>query len=229
MFDFFKKDKGKQLYAELKPGDRIVKLINEFLGPELLKDGFVFSKSKMQFTRLNDIFEYHIYFSKSRYNSGNECVRFDIILSVFSPTYASWEKKFYDLPKKQNGFISNGNAEFSRNGDKQFYEAGWYDLAKHHNEKLMNVVLKNLKTDGFAYFDNFKDIDTAIHTLMEYPIANIEIITDFYLMTGRVDEAKLFFKTNKAWHEEQITKAEPNFITNRLEPYKLRENKLAQL
>jgi len=229
MFNFFKKDKGKQLYPELKPGERIVKLIKEFLEPELSKDGFVFSKSQMQFNKLNDIFEYHIYFPRSKYNSGNQCVRFEIYLSVFSPKYARWEQKFYDLPKKQNGFISNGNTEFRNNGNKQFYESGWYDLAKYHNEKLMTVVLNKLKTAGVAYFDNFKNIDTAINSLSEYPIANIETITDFYIMTGRVDEAKLFFENNKAWHEEQISKADPYFMINQFEPYKLREKKLAQL
>jgi len=229
MFDFFKKDKGKRLYPELKPGERIVRLIKEFLEPELSKDGFVFSKSKMQFTKLSDIFEYHIYFSKSKYNSGDQCVRFDVMLSVFSPKYASWEKKFYDLPKKQNGFISSGYNEDRKHGDKQFYESGWYDLAKHHNEKLMNVVLNNLKTAGLAYFDNFKDVDTAIHSLSEYPIANIQTITDFFIMTGRVDEAKLFFEKNKSWHEEQISIADSYFMVNQFEPYKLREKKLAQL
>ena len=100
MFNFFKKDRGKQLYPELKPGERIVKLIKEFLEPELSKEGFVFFKSKMQFTKLHDIFEYDIYFSRSKYNSGNQCVRFDVLLSVSSPKYASWEKEFYELPKK---------------------------------------------------------------------------------------------------------------------------------
>ena len=229
MFNFFKKDRGKQLYPELKPGERIVKLIKEFLEPELSKEGFVFFKSKMQFTKLHDIFEYDIYFSRSKYNSGNQCVRFDVLLSVSSPKYASWEKEFYELPKKQNGFISSGNPEFKRNGDKQFYESGWYDLAKQHNEKLMNVVLKNLKTAGLAYFNNYRDIDTAIHSLMEYPIANIQTITDFYIMTGRIDEAKVFFENNKAWHEEQISKEDGYFMANQYEPFKLRENKLAQL
>ncbi len=224
MFGLFnQKPQVNHLYPDMKPGDRISKLFQEFLGESLAEQGFSFSKSQNQFKKKVDFFEYYISYSKGKFNNGNNIVNFDICLSVFSDKYRKWEKDTYRLQNNNTNSIYGNRVEYIDNWVKTFYDHMWYDLVKYDNEKVMTSILENLNNAGKKFFDNFKNRDTAINFLKEYPIRHLETITDFYLMDNKMDDAVDFFNENKSWHEEQIKIKDGEFLDNRLKPYKLRE------
>lgn len=72
------------LYPDMKPGDRISRLFQEYIAIPLAPEGFTFSKSLREIKKKNDFFENHISWYTRKYNHGNEVVQFDMHISVIS-------------------------------------------------------------------------------------------------------------------------------------------------
>ncbi|MHA4809006.1 hypothetical protein ACX0G9_12910 [Flavitalea flava] len=58
------------LYTDLKPGDRISRLFQEFIAVPLAPEGYIFSKSLRSIRKKGDFFENHIDWYTRKYNSG---------------------------------------------------------------------------------------------------------------------------------------------------------------
>jgi len=82
----------KILYPELKSGDRIYKIIQEYIFPDLKKIGFKLTKSPLAITRKVGEYEQTIYFRKNKNNFNNEVVAFFPGFQVTSKGYVKWCK-----------------------------------------------------------------------------------------------------------------------------------------
>ena len=201
-FNLFNK-KPVHLYEDLKPGVRIDKLLVEYLSPVLEPKEFKYLKSKREFKKKGDFFDYHLSWNGRKYNEGNRSVKFDIFINSYSPKYRKWEKEFYELEKNWGNAIDGTRVDYIDGWSKEYYDLGWYDLVKYDNIKLMERVVENTKGAGFNFFQHYTSIETAIEKLKEYPIANFEKIVDFYIIQDKWKEAYDFFESNKQWHEEE--------------------------
>lgn len=228
-FNLFNK-KSVHLYDDLKPGARIDKLLVEFLSPILEPEGFKYLKSKQEFKKKGEFFNFHLSWHGRKYNEGNRSVEFDIFINSSSPKYRKWEKEFYQLDKNWGNAIDGTRVNYIDGWDKEYYDLGWYDLVKYDNVKLMEKIVENTESAGFNFFQNYTSLDLAIKKLMDHPIANLEIIVDFYILNDKWKEAYDFFESNKHWHEEQdrLEGSNPNsqYSMNRKIPFELRKEKL---
>ncbi|PWJ30596.1 hypothetical protein [Sediminitomix flava] len=222
--------KTVQLYDDLKPGVRIDKLMVEFLSPILEPNGFKYLKSKREFRKKGEFFNFHLSWYGRKFNEGNRSVEFDIFINSYSPKYRKWEMEFYQLDKNWGNSIDGTRVDNIDGWDKEFYNLGWYDLVKYNNIKLMEKVVQNTKNAGFNFFQNYNSLDLAIKKLKEYPIKNLEKIVDFYILQDKWKEAFDFFENNKQWHEDQekLEGSDPNshYSMNRRIPFELRKEKL---
>lgn len=228
-FNLFNK-KPTHLYNNLKPGARIDTLMAEFLTPVLEPEGFRYLKSKREFKKKGEFFDFHLSWYGRKYNEGNRSVEFDIFINSFSPKYRKWETEYYQLDKNWGNAIDGTRVDYIDGWDKEYYTLGWYDLVKFDNIKLMEKVVENTKGAGFNFFQNYTSLDSAIAKLKQYPIANLEKIVDFYILQDRWKEAYDFFESNKQWHEEEEKLAgnDPNsqYSMNRKIPFEKRKVKL---
>lgn len=228
-FNLFKK-KPVLLYDELKPAARIDKLLVEYLSPILTPEGFKYLKSKREFKKKGEYFDFHLSWYGRKYNEGKRVVKFDIFINSFSPKYRKWETDYYQLDKNWGNAIDGTRVDYIEGWDKSYYDLGWYDLVKYDNIQLLEKVVENTKAAGFSFFQNYTSFDSAIEKLKRYPIANLEKIVDFYILQDKWNEAYEFFDNNKQWHEDQEKSegADPNsqYSLNRRVPFEKRKEKL---
>lgn len=76
-----------QLYKDLKPKDRICKIITNYFLPNLGVDGFKFVKSRMQLERTLGDFKQIVWFRTSIQNYKDEVVNFEVYLKVENEDY----------------------------------------------------------------------------------------------------------------------------------------------
>lgn len=228
-FNLFNK-KPTYLYDNLKPGIRIDTLMAEFLTPILEPEGFKYLKSKREFKKEGEFFDFHLSWNGRKYNEGNRSVEFDIFINSFSPKYRKWETEYYQLDKNWGNTIDGTRVDYIDGWDKEFYTLGWYDLVKYDNIKLMEKIVENTKGAGFKFFQNYTSLDSAIEKLKESPIKNLEKIVDFYILQNKWKEAYDFFENNKQWYEEEekLEGHDPKsqLSMNRRQPFELRKEKL---
>lgn len=230
IFKLFSRLKVNHLYAEMKPGDRIAKLMVEFVFPKLEQQGFKYIKSGRGFKKTNEFFDFHVSWSTRKFNYGNTIVEFDVAISVSSLKYRKWEKEFYNLEKIWGDGFDGSSVDYIEGWDKEFYKQGWYNLVKYNNARLMNKVSENVMTAGFAYFEKYATIDSAIIELKKYPVGNFEKIVDLYVIQDNYEEAIDFFDKHNKWFEERLKSDQfeynSQFVNNRKEPYLKRKEKL---
>ncbi|MFC4721771.1 hypothetical protein ACFO5O_05540 [Geojedonia litorea] len=182
-------------YAELKPGDRIRKLVEEFVQPELTSLGFKLLKSELTFKRKIGDFTQEIYFAKNQRNFGNTIVCFWTILSVKSNYYVKWHEKKYGF-KPMNEFVESWYDNHIKTWNTDFWNGGHYDLTEFDNVKLMNDLTKNILTIGLPLLDKVSDWEGAADSLMERQrFGFISKIFDFYILAGKEEKAIESLKT----------------------------------
>jgi hypothetical protein len=176
-------------YSELKPGERIRKLIEEFVQPELTSLGFKLLKSKLTFKRKIGDFTQEIYFAKNQRNFGNTIVCFWTILSVKSNYYVKWHKKTYGF-KPMNEFVESWYDNHIKTWNIDYWNGGQYDLTEFDNVKLMNDLTKNILTIGVPLLDKVSEWESAADNLMERQrFGFISKIFDFYILAGKEKKA----------------------------------------
>jgi hypothetical protein len=214
----------------MKPGDRIAKLMVEFVFPKLEQQGFKYIKSVREFKKTNEFFDFHVSWSTRKFNYGNSIVEFDVAITTSSPKYRKWEKEFYNLEKIRGNGIDGSRVDYIEGWDKKFYKHGWYDLVKYDNAALMNKVSENVMTAGLAFFEKYSTIDSAINELKKYPVGNFEKIVDLYVIQENYEEAIDFFDNHNKWFEERLKSDQfeyhSQFVNDRKEPYLKRKEKL---
>jgi len=182
-------------YAELRPGERIRKLIEEFVEPELSLLGFKLLKSELTFKRKIGDFTQEIYFAKNQRNFGNTVVCFWTILSVKSNYYVKWHEKTYGF-KPMNEFVESWYDNHIKTWSSDYWNGGQYDLTEFDNIKLMSDLTKNILTIGIPLLDKISDWESAADNLMERQrFGFISKIFDFYILAEKKEKAIESLKT----------------------------------
>ena len=149
---------GVALYTELSPSERILKLMNEFVCPELDKAGFKFSKSQKTFKKTQDKYQYIIKYYSNMRNYGSESVEFEFYVIVSYPKYSKWYNEYYKSSEHSGGiYIDSGNIAYIDGWDKKYLDAGhWYRLKSFDNKLLMGNIVNNIKLQDLNIFQVLK-------------------------------------------------------------------------
>lgn len=186
---------GKYLFVDLKPGERIYKVIHEYIYPELEKIGFKMSKSPLIIKRKVDEFEQEIYFQKRSLNHANQIVAFRPHLNVTSKFYSKWYFQKYGVTR-MNEYIMGSPADYVPGWDKKYLDNCWYDLAVHHNLEIVELLKMNIITKGLPYLNTFSNKQSAIDFILNsnsfYYTA--PMLFDFAFMLGDKKQAEGILK-----------------------------------
>jgi hypothetical protein len=153
------------LFSDLKPADRIYKVIETCIYPDLEKIGFKLNKSATLSRKVGD-FKQEIYFAKNKYNQGNEVVSFDPHFNVTSTTYVKWHKKTYGT-EPMNEYVLGSSAHYVPNWSHEYFKDWWYDLAKDKNLDIVNALKNNINKAGLPYLNALADKQGAIDYILE--------------------------------------------------------------
>ena len=224
MFGIFKKKKTIEfLYSDLKPNDRIRKILTEFILPELEPIGFKLLKSELTFKRDIGDFQHTIYFQKTKWNSGNEVCKFMPHLAIKSNSL----KKYYAKNgSKVSGdlTIHNRQAEYLECWNKEMLENGWYDLVNYDNNKVVESLRDNLLNCGMEFFKH-SESETGI---VDYIMSRNSY---YYLTPSLFDICKMYNDKEKAakllnWFRDFQKNPEKKFDDSILESVTIRETEL---
>jgi hypothetical protein len=215
--------RNKMKYEELKPGDRIRKLIEEFVKPELTQLGFKLLKSELTFKRKIGNFTQEIYFAKNQRNFGNTIVSFWIILSVKSNYYVKWHEKTYGN-KPMNEFVQSWYDNHIKTWNSDYWNGGKYDLTKFDNYELMYDLKKNILRIGVPLLDKVSNWENAGDNLMENErFGFVSKIFDFYILANKKEKATECLKKI-----EDYFKSANDFPKERFEEIERRKDYLQQ-
>lgn len=207
------------LYRDLKPGDRIRKLVEEYIEPEMSKHGFMLLKSDLTFKRKIDGFTQEIHIAKHQRNVGSTHVKFWVIISVKSTLYAKWHEKSYGV-KPLNDIVNSWYDNQLTSWSIKYKKAGHYDLVKFDNVKLMMELTKNITEVGIPMVNDISDWEKAADYIMrEKQYGDFSKAFDFYVLAGRANKAHESISFVEG-HFESIK----NVPIERFEEIKLRKN-----
>jgi len=223
--NFFKnifKDK-KYLFADLKPGDRIYKVIETYIFPDLEKIGFKMSKSTLSLTRKVGDFKQEIYFAKNKWNSGNEVVSFDPQFSVTSTMYVKWHKSKYGT-EPVNASILGTRAHYIPNWTNEYFQDWWYDLAKDDNNEIIKILKINIDKNGLPYLNALSDKQSVIDFIIGQNsyYYKAPMLFDFAIMLNDKNQAEKILK----WFNDYKNNSESNFHANTLRDVEIRQEVL---
>ncbi|WP_303920653.1 hypothetical protein [Draconibacterium sediminis] len=183
--------KKKQYYSDLAPSERIQKIIKEFIFPELENLGFKLLKSGLSIKRDKDGFVQEIWFSKSKWNTGNEICEIEPHFSVTNKNYKKWYKNYYQKDLKTNIILAD-SAKYIDGWDLDSLDGYKYDFAKHDNQILIDLILKGIKDCGLKYLDTLCDVNSMTEYLMTNKrYFKAPMMIDFQLMNKDYKKAKL--------------------------------------
>jgi hypothetical protein len=155
------------LYADLKPGDRIHKIIEEYIYPDLKDKGFKLKKSPLSLTRTLGQLEQTIHFQKNIHNSGNEMAAFDVSFHISFKSYKAWHLEKYNKSIMNEAVAWVKYGRDIPNWSNDFTSSLWYDLAQTDNVKIIDVLRNNMSKYGLKYLDSYYDFQTSINTIKE--------------------------------------------------------------
>ncbi len=155
------------LYADLKPGDRIHKIIEEYIYPDLKNKGFKLKKSPLSLIRTLGQLEQTIHFQKNLHNSGNVTAAFDISFHISFKSYKTWHLEKYNKSIINEAVASVKYGRDIPNWSNDFTSSLWYDLAQTDNVKIIDVLKNNINNYGLKYLDSYSDFQTSINTIKE--------------------------------------------------------------
>ena len=208
--DWFKrKSKNKnQLFQDLKPRERIQKIIIEKIIPKIDNLNFKLRKSDLRIKRKDGDFEQSLKFITDHKNYKTEIVSFEIVLEVYSKELETWRSKNYtDKFIQGNGLIAANSTERLKDWEQQF-EKGWYKLHLDDNHKIVDEIINNIIKVAVPYFSQYESYNQIIADFNRNPITNFVDLIDINLMLGKYQEAKLILEQNRDFFEKKIHEEE---------------------
>ncbi len=197
MFGLFKKTEKRnfeQLFPELKPKDRIRRIILEYILPNLEKKGFKLLKSELILKRDLGDFQQEIFFKTSRRNSRDLCIKFDPHFFVKSKEYSKWYKKTYKEKIPNDYRISNSTLWASGNDipnwGKTLYSYSWYDLLERDNFEIIQEINEKIEKVAIPYMNKHSEWNSAINMIMKRnSFTDTAMILDFCEMQNNIEKA----------------------------------------
>ncbi len=168
MFNLFKPKKKEinLIYPEIGVSKRIDKIVENFILPKIEHLGFKLLKSELKLVRNIGDFKQTIYIQKSRKNSADVSIKFNLIFIVEYEKYKKWFEKIYN-EKLPNDYRINNNTLWATHDDipnwgESLYSIGWYDLLKRDNYEIVNEINDKLINIAIPYMDEFSNLESAI-------------------------------------------------------------------
>lgn len=168
MFHLFKPKNKKinLIYPEIEVSKRIDKIVEDFILPKIEHLGFKLFKSELKLVRNNGDFKQIIYVQKSRTNSADVGIKFNLIFIVEYKPYKKWFERKYN-EKLPNDFRINDNTLWATHDDipnwgKTLHSVGWYDLLTRNNLEIVDEINDKLINHAIPYMDEFSILENAI-------------------------------------------------------------------
>lgn len=197
-----------QYYADLSPSERIPEIIKEFIFPELEKIGFKILKSGLLIKREKNGFIQEIWFSKSKWNTGNEICEIEPHFSVTRKNYIKWYKDFYKTDLNADIVLSN-SAYYIEGWDLKTFDGSKYDFAKHDNQILVDLIVNNILDKGLVFLDTLSDNDTLTKYLMnDERYYKAPMMIDLKFMVNDYENAKKI----SDWFWDYKNKSDDDFM-----------------
>jgi len=216
--------KNNQLFPELRPTERILRIIAEYVFPPLEKEGFKLLKSGYIKREVNQYIQ-EIRFSRSKWNTGNEICAFTPNFTVIIKNYKKWhEFKYDELPL--NDVLYSLTAKYLKDWNRELYEYDSYDFAKDDNYRIIELLNGNISKCGLPFFNKLSNYQTAVQLLVaseHYYIAPKMI--DICLMN---EDYKLANEVVK-WFRDYEKTERSEFMESTLAGMSNREKKIKEL
>jgi hypothetical protein len=210
------------IYSDLKPGDRIYKIIEEYIFPDLQDKGFKIKKSPLSLIRTLEQFEQTINFQKDKRNIDDLKVAFDISFHVSLKSYKAWHEKRYDRLLINEGVTWSSGRDIP-NWSNDFTSSFWYDLAQTNNVKIIDVLKNNINSYGLKYLDSYSDFQASINTIKEQNLYyKTPLIYDFCVFLNDKKQAAQIL----AWFDNAKLSG-LNFNSDTLEKVERRRNDIS--
>lgn len=153
-----------QLYRDLKPRDRIIKIIEAHILPEISFLGYTFVKSRMQLERKIGDFKQIVWFRTNSKNYRDEVVEFAIHLNVENEEYSNIIRNTYaflhDYYSDNNTFIG-ADVNYLDDWQKERNEY-WYSLHLDDNMKIVSEIIKNIVSTTSTYLDENSTFEKSL-------------------------------------------------------------------
>ena len=223
MLKFLKKYFGStEYFPAISSGERIKRVFETHIAPELEKHGYQFDNKKVKFWKEQKGFTIEIELLKNKYNSKTWCVGFMPVFYIYSKKYNKWLKDTFNQDK-ENYAIYCTQLNHINGWTKESSDGGWYDLAQNDNKYLVEDLLKNIITIAIPHIDQLTDFNTAvdyIKTMERYYMA--PMLFDFCVLEGNKNKAEEVL----LWFNNFKNESGKKFLDETLTDIKIREKYL---
>jgi len=156
-----------QLYRDLKPRARIIKIIEAHILPEISYLGYSFVKTRMQLERNVGNFKQIVWFRTNAKNYRDEVVAFAIHLKVENEEYSKIRNTYNYLPDyhyhnnhSNLAFIAE-TVEYLDEWKNERNEY-WYSLSLDDNMQIVNEIIKNIVSTTSIYLDENSNFEKSL-------------------------------------------------------------------
>jgi hypothetical protein len=173
MFNLFKPKKKEinLIYPEIGVSVRINKIFEDYILPNIEHLGFKLLKSELKLVRNVGDFKQTIYIQKSRRNSADVCIKFNLIFTVEYVKYKKWFENKYN-ETLTNDFRNNNSTLWGTHDDipnwgESLNSVGWYNLLTRDNYEIVKEINDKLVKIAIPYMDKFSNLESAIENNMK--------------------------------------------------------------
>ena len=160
-FGLFGKPKV-MFHEELPSRQRIVRILQEHIVPDMEARGFTFNEKKVLFKRDRgdqlDVIHNHTH----PRNSSPNWVRFQPFWMVESRSYACWMQEHMGKDKDWGGTLIHGRLEDLSLHDERMMDFGWFDLARTDNKKIIEHYHQVLMQELVPLMDSLEDLRNVL-------------------------------------------------------------------
>lgn len=222
-----------QLYKDLKPKDRIVKIIENHILPDVAYLGYTFVKTRMQLERNVGDFKQIIWFRTNRKNCRDEVVEFAIHLKTENLEYAKIRKSynyapdyFYHNDHSNLAFIAE-SIEYLDEWVQERVEY-WYTLHLDDNIKIIEEIIRNIKSTSLTFLDMNSDFKSSLEYRFNKFI-NLDYfgflwVPDILILSKLIDNKEIQMETIKRYNSQLMTEEAKKDIKDEVEIYKIIDN-----
>lgn len=207
-------------YPNMKPGERIEKLFEELLTSGLDKNGFTFKASKKIFVRTLNGINQEINISKSKWNRSGEVCSFWLGFVITGHGYTKWHVKQYGYEPLNDvlwGTTHNNLKEWVTK-----FSRLRYNLEKNDNAAVFEEIQHNVENIILPIFNQYCSYETAGDMILEkgeYWLA--AKCYDCFLISGRLDKAKITLEQGLKWFEMNPSRKEERLYDDLMRRSKL--------
>ena len=222
-----------ELYKDLKPKERIVKIIENHILPKVKFLGYSFLKSKMQLERKVGEFKQIIWFRTNSKNYKDEIVEFALHLKVENKEYSQIRKTFNYIPDYYHhndpsnyAFIAE-STNYIDEWDQKPKEY-WFSFQEDDNLKIVDEIIRNIiiTTDNFLNLNSdFKSsLNFRYNKFMNLDYFGFLWIPDILILSKLIGQKEIQLKIINKYNTQLLTIESKKDLDDDVEIYKIINN-----